>query len=35
MTDCMIREAKEKDAALILEFIKELAVYEKMGDQFL
>ncbi|MBQ3132458.1 MAG: GNAT family N-acetyltransferase, partial [Clostridia bacterium] len=27
------RYAKEKDTALILYFIKELAAYEKMADQ--
>ena len=28
-----IRYAEEKDAALILQFIKDLAVYEKMEDE--
>ena len=28
-----IREAKRKDAALILRFVRELAAYEKMEDE--
>ena len=33
MSNTQFRFAEEKDAALILEFIKGLAEYEKMSDQ--
>lgn len=33
MDNTKFRYANEKDAALILSFIKELAEYEKMSDQ--
>ena len=32
-TDLKIRPAKEEDSALLLEFIRALAEFEKMGDQ--
>ena len=32
-TDVVFRKAEEKDTALILSFIKELAAYEKMSDE--
>jgi GNAT superfamily N-acetyltransferase len=33
MTDLTIRNAKENDAALILQYVQELAEYEKAADQ--
>lgn len=33
MEKLTFREAQEKDCALILYFIKELAAYEKMSDE--
>jgi len=33
MKDFYIRQAERKDCALILDFIMQLAIYEKMEDQ--
>ena len=33
MSQVEFRWAEEKDAALILDFIRELAAYEKLSDQ--